>query len=97
MTTDPTDRSTAQALDTADPLAGYKEQFHISDPDLCYLDGNSLGRLPLATLPALTDLLTNEWGDELVDGWAHWIDEAQTTGDLLGRATLGADPGQTLV
>jgi kynureninase len=97
MSTDPTTRTTAEALDADDPLAGYRDLFHIGDPEVCYLDGNSLGRLPLATVPAITDLLTREWGDELVDGWAHWIDEAQTTGDLLGRATLGAAPGQTLV
>jgi kynureninase len=48
-------------------------------------------------MPALAELLTAEWGDELVDGWSHWIDEAQTTGDLLGRASLGAATGQTLV
>lgn len=92
-----TDRATAEALDAADALAGYRHRFHIGDPEVCYLDGNSLGRLPLATVPAVTDLLSEEWGDELVDGWAHWIDEAQTTGDLLGRAVLGAAPGQTLV
>lgn len=89
-------RSDAQALDAADPLAGYRTRFHISDPDVCYLDGNSLGRLPLATIEAMNDAVL-EWGDELVDGWTHWIDEAQTTGDLLGAATLGAASGQTLV
>lgn len=94
---DPTDRSTALALDAADPLAKYKQAFQISDPDLCYLDGNSLGRMPLASVKAVNDFLTHEWGKELVDGWAHWIDEAQVAGNLLGRATLGAAPGQTLV
>lgn len=93
----PTDRNTALALDTADPLAKYKSEFHISDPDLCYLDGNSLGRLPKATIKAVNDFLTEEWGTELVDGWSHWIDEAQAAGNLLGRATLGAAEGQTLV
>mgnify|MGYP000852543356 FL=1 len=92
-----TDRSAAEALDAADPLAEYRHEFHIGDPQVCYLDGNSLGRLPRATLPSLSDVVTHEWGDELVDGWSHWIDEAQTTGDLLGRAILGAAPGQTLV
>jgi kynureninase len=92
-----TDRATAETLDATDPLAGYRHKFHIGDPEVCYLDGNSLGRLPLATVPAVTDLLSKEWGDEVVDGWTHWIDEAQTTGDLLGRSILGAAPGQTLV
>jgi kynureninase len=94
---EPTDRSTALALDAADPLAKYKQAFQVSDPDLCYLDGNSLGRMPLASIKAVNDFLTQEWGKELVDGWAHWIDEAQAAGNLLGRATLGAAEGQTLV
>ncbi len=94
---EPTDRATALALDAADPLAKYKQAFQISDPDLCYLDGNSLGRMPLASVKAVNDFLTQEWGKELVDGWAHWIDEAQAAGNLLGRATLGAAEGQTLV
>ena len=94
---DPTLRSTAAALDATDPLAGFRDAFVITDPEVCYLDGNSLGRLPKATGQALQDLLTEEWGAELVDGWSHWIDEPEQTGDLLGRATLGAGPGQTLV
>jgi kynureninase len=94
---DPTIRSTALALDAADPLAKYKQAFQITDPDLCYLDGNSLGRMPIASVKAVNDFLTQEWGKELVDGWAHWIDEAQVAGNLLGRATLGAAEGQTLV
>ncbi|MEN9967508.1 MAG: hypothetical protein RL036_741 [Actinomycetota bacterium] len=93
----PTERSYAEALDAADPLAQYKSQFQISDPDLCYLDGNSLGRLPLAAVKGVNDFLTNEWGRELVDGWAHWIDESQAAGNLLGRSVLGAAEGQTLV
>lgn len=91
------ERSHAEALDAKDPLAKYREQFHISDPELCYLDGNSLGRMPKATVQRVNDFLLNEWGAELVDGWAHWIDEAQSAGNLLGRATLGAAEGQTLV
>lgn len=94
---DPTERATALAMDAEDPLAPFREQFHIADPDICYLDGNSLGRLPVATIAAVNELLLGEWGGEVVDGWSHWIDEARTTGDLLGRATLGAAAGQTLV
>ncbi len=93
----PTDRKTAIAMDAADPLAAFRNEFVIADPNLCYLDGNSLGRLPIATIESINDFLVNEWGTELVDGWAHWIDEAQVAGDLLGRATLGAAAGQVLV
>lgn len=92
-----TDRAYALDLDNKDPLAHFRSKFLITDPDLCYLDGNSLGRLPHDTVKAVSDFLTQEWGDQVVTGWSHWIDEAQVAGDLLGRAVLGAAPGQVLV
>ena len=92
-----TDRAYALELDKNDPLASYRSKFVITDPNLCYLDGNSLGRLPHATVKAVSDFLSHEWGKEVVTGWSHWIDEAQVAGDLLGRAALGAGPGQVLV
>ena len=92
-----TDREYAIELDKDDPLAHYRNKFVITDPNLCYLDGNSLGRLPHATVKAVSDFLSHEWGNEVVTGWSHWIDEAQVAGDLLGRAVLGAAPGQVLV
>jgi len=92
-----TDRQYALELDKNDPLARFKSQFVISDPEMCYLDGNSLGRLPKATITAINDFMTKEWGPEVVTGWSHWVDEAQPTGDLLGEAALGAGPGQVLV
>jgi len=90
------DRQVALELDRNDPLREFKNKFVITDPDTCYLDGNSLGRLPHSTVEAITQFLTQEWGREVVDGWNHWIDEAQSTGDLIGRSALGAGPGQVL-
>lgn len=94
---DPLLRETAVALDQADELASFRSEFFIKDENICYLDGNSLGRLPKKTIDRVNSFLTEEWGTELVDGWSHWIDEAQPAGDLLGRATLGAAAGQVLV
>ena len=92
-----TDREFALELDKNDPLAHFKSQFVVSDPAMCYLDGNSLGRLPKATVIALNSFMVDEWGPEVVTGWGHWVDEAQPTGDLLGAAALGAGAGQVLV
>jgi kynureninase len=92
-----TDREYALELDKKDPLAHFKSQFVITDPEMCYLDGNSLGRLPKSTITAITDFMNKEWGPEVVTGWSHWVDEAQPTGDLLGEAALGAAAGQVLV
>ncbi len=91
-----TDRQFALDLDARDPLARFRSQFVISDPNICYLDGNSLGRLPLTTVDAVNAFMKDEWGPEVVTGWGHWVDEAQPTGDLIGRATLGAAAGQVL-
>ena len=86
----------SDALDAADPLARYKDEFVVADPEVCYLDGNSLGRLPKRTVEVVQRYLTQEWGGELVAGWSHWIDEAQRVGDLIGSASLGAASGQVL-
>ena len=90
------DRARAQALDAKDPLREFKKRFVITEPNTCYLDGNSLGRLPHATVKAINDFLHDEWAREVVVGWSHWIDEAQISGDLIGRSALGAAPGQVL-
>ena len=91
-----TDREYALELDRNDPLAHFRSRFVITDPDMCYLDGNSLGRLPHSTVIAINDYMTKEWGREVVTGWSHWVDEAQPIGDLIGRSALGAGPGQML-
>lgn len=90
-------RGYAESLDANDPLRSFKAEFVVKDEDLCYLDGNSLGRLPKKTIDQVNHFLENEWATELVDGWSHWIDQAQPAGDLLARTALGAGPGQTLV
>lgn len=90
------DREYALQLDRDDHLAPFRELFINDNPEISYLDGNSLGRLPKSTLTAINDYLRNEWGKEVVTGWSHWIDEAQVTGDLIGQSALGAGPGQVL-
>jgi kynureninase len=84
------------ALDASDPLAGFRERFVVTDPGRIYLDGNSLGRLPVATRDRLRGLV-DEWGDRLVTGWDEWIDAPGRVGDLLAEAVLGAHPGEVLV
>jgi len=78
------------ALDAADPLASFRHRFVIPEPALIYLDGNSLGRPPLASLERLARMASEEWAGELVRGWEHWLDEPLRVGNLLGTALLGA-------
>jgi kynureninase len=97
VTTFRADRSFAEEFDAADPLASFRERFARDDPSLIYLDGNSLGMLPLATAERIADVVRREWGGGLVRSWDHWIDLPRRAGDLLGRHLLGAAPGQVLV
>ncbi|MCQ1581512.1 kynureninase [Streptomyces parvus] len=90
-------RAVAEALDTADPLAGYRERFVVTDPGLIYLDGNSLGRLPAATRDHLREVVEVGWGDGLVRSWQEWIDWGARLGDRLAEHVLGARRGEVVV
>lgn len=87
----------ALALDAADPLAGFRERFVLDEDPVAYLDGNSLGRPPRATLGRLERLYREEWASGLIRSWDHWVDLPEQVGDELGAAVLGAAPGQTVV
>jgi kynureninase len=84
-------RGDAMRLDNADPLADFREEFVIADDHKLYLDGNSLGRLPVAARERLAEL-TADWGRRLVSGWPEWIDAPVPTGDLIARV-VGAREG----
>ena len=84
-------------LDAADPLAPFRERFISADPELVYLDGNSLGRLPATTADRLKQVVVEEWGRDLIRGWDRWLDEPLRVGDRLAEAVLGAGPGEVVV
>jgi kynureninase len=90
-------REYAAALDAADPLASLSDAFVRDDPELIYLDGNSLGRLPKATAERIARVVRDEWGAGLVRSWSHWVDLTYRVGDMIGSAILGAAEGQVVV
>jgi kynureninase len=94
---DPTSLERARALDAADPLASFRGQFARPDPGLVYLDGNSLGRPPIAAIDAVAGVAELEWAGELIRGWDHWLYEPIRVGDLLANGILGAMPGEIVV
>jgi kynureninase len=90
-------RERAVALDAADPLASLRDAFVVDDPELIYLDGNSLGRLPKATADRIAQVVRDEWGAGLIRSWQHWVDLPSRAGDLIGSTLLGAAGGQVVV
>jgi len=90
------ERAYAEELDAADPLAPFRERFALQDPSLVYLNGNSLGPPPLATLRRMEAVIGQEWGVALARSWDHWVDLPGRAGDAIGELT-GAAPGQVLV
>ena len=87
----------AKQLDQQDPLASYRDQFVISDPDLIYFDGNSLGRMPKAAAARAKQVVDEEWGHDLIRGWHKgWWDAPARVGNKIGQL-IGAAPGQVMV
>jgi kynureninase len=89
-------RTRAEALDAADPLARYRDEFVVAHDWHIYLDGNSLGRLPGRTISVLRDAVEQEWGAGLVQSWDRWVELPAATGDLIAPL-IGARPGEVIV
>ncbi|MDX1469614.1 MAG: kynureninase [Acidimicrobiia bacterium] len=87
----------ARDLDAADPLKGFRSRYVHTDPDLIYLDGNSLGRLPSAAVEIVEDVTVRQWGDRLIRAWNEgWWELQLELGDLLAPI-VGAREGEVII
>ena len=86
----------ARALDVRDPIAGYRKQFALP-AGVIYLDGNSLGALPLGTAARLGEVVRREWGEGLVRSWnsAGWIDMPRRVGGMIAPL-IGAEADEVI-
>ena len=89
-------RDDAMALDEADPLRHWRDEFVTPDGSLVYLDGNSLGMMPRRTMSRITSVMNDEWARGLIGSWDHWIDLPLRVGDRLAPL-IGAAPGEVVV
>ena len=89
--------SNCQSLDQCDELAPLREQFVLPE-GVIYLDGNSLGALPKASLAKAQEVITNEWGQGLIRSWntAGWFELPQRLGNKLAKL-VGAQAGEVVV
>ena len=90
-------QTTANELDNADQLANFRSKFVIEDPNLIYLDGNSLGRLPKKTKDLAQEIVSEQWGSRLIRSWNEkWLEDTVRIGDKVG-SVVGAKPGEVVL
>jgi kynureninase len=91
------DRETCAERDARDPLARVREHFVIPD-GLVYLDGNSLGALPVATAQAVAAAVEQQWGEGLIRSWTDggWIEAPLRVGAKIARL-IGAAENEVVV
>ncbi|MBV1864868.1 MAG: kynureninase [Rhodobacteraceae bacterium] len=74
-----------------------KQQFQLPD-GVIYLDGNSLGPLPVIATDRVASVMCQEWGQMLITGWnkAGWMNQPSKIGDRIGRL-IGAPSGSVIM
>ena len=87
----------AEQLDASDPLAFARERFRLPE-GVIYLDGNSLGPLPVATADKLSEVTQRQWGESLIASWNEhgWIDWPVRIAAKLSPI-VGARPSELLI
>ena len=92
-----TTRNDCLALDAQDTLAPLREQFALPE-GVIYLDGNSLGARPKASLERAQAVIAEEWGNGLIRSWnsAGWADLSQRLGNRLAPL-IGAGEGEVVI
>ena len=83
-------------LDAEDPLRSFREEFLLRD-GLIYLDGNSLGAMPKASIARMDATLRQEWAEGLITSWndADWVISPRRIGDKMAQL-IGAFPGEVV-
>lgn len=92
-----TTRAEAEGLDATDPLRDWRDLFFVPDPDTIYVDGNSLGRMPVEALAAADVTIREGWGTGLVTSWDDWIEVSRSIGDTIASELVGARAGEVIV
>ena len=87
----------ARKLDASNPLAFARERFRLPE-GVIYLDGNSLGAMPVAAPIALSETADRQWGDDLIASWNKhkWIDWPTRIAGRLAPI-VGARPDELLI
>jgi len=87
----------ARKLDENDSLSDFRNQFYIDNDKTIYLDGNSLGRLPLKTKTLIAEAVEKQWGADLIESWnKNWYTKPEELGNKIAQI-IGASSGEVIV
>jgi kynureninase len=87
----------ARKLDREDPLGHFRNEFLIDEPSVVYLDGNSLGRLPVKTAKYMETAIREQWGNRLIRSWNEgWYNQSARLGRKLAQI-IGAHPDEVII
>lgn len=84
----------AAELDAQDPLAALRERFTLP-AGVVYLDGNSLGALPIGVHERIANVIDRQWGERLIRSWneSDWYNLPLSVGDRIAPL-LGVGKGR---
>lgn len=86
----------ALQMDQADVLKSFRNQF-FHNPSEIYLDGNSLGKLPLKTQEIIQNTLNEQWGHSLISSWnKNWLALPKRISDKFARL-LNTNPKEIII
>ncbi|MGA5551789.1 kynureninase [Streptomyces pseudogriseolus] len=89
----------AGKLDAVDELAAKRAEFVLDGPEgAVYLDGNSLGALPVGVPGRVADVVARQWGEMRIRSWTEsgWWTAPERIGDRIAPL-VGAAAGQIVV
>ncbi|MGB2202693.1 MAG: kynureninase [Pseudooceanicola atlanticus] len=74
-----------------------KDRFDLPE-GVIYLDGNSLGPLPLSVKSGLQGVVEDQWGQNLIKGWNvdRWMEQPTRVGNRVARL-IGAPEGSVVM
>lgn len=74
-----------------------KELFQIPE-GMIYLDGNSLGPLPKVVPQRVSEVISQEWGEQLIKGWnvSKWMQQPARVGNQIAQL-IGAPEDSVVV
>ena len=75
----------------------YRPLFQIPE-NWIYFDGNSLGPLQKTIIKKVSNMISNEWGEQIIKGWnkSNWMTQPDNVGNLIAKL-IGADKNSVTV